>query len=1243
MNNSNGLRNTDRNHVCLFALIVGAIALFTPMAQASETAAWTGGSGYFTNGANWNTGVAPTNLLDTANITNQTAGYTVTLYKPTPTLTNNLLVVSNTTLVITQAVMTVTNTVVSSGYTGNSSLSPGALTLWSGGHLEIDNGGVLNITASITNNDIQWNDPNGLVVLNSGGMLNSIGATNCNMCNTSGWTNHITSTTGSGGTPGSGGVLNYGGNRTLYLCRYATNSTLIIDNGVTVSNINNLYVGGNAGINDTMWITNGASVWLNYGVAVLYIGASAGALNNGIVVSNASLYTAGSTSIGNSSCTNGYLIATAGSMISNSGAINISSAIQGIGNNMILNNSTLLMTNATSLVYIGGTTNYLIITNGANATAYGLNVGNSVVGTNCYAIIDHSTFNLTTPGGTAISIGTGAAVNNYVTMNSATVAMVNTYGLVNIGGTNNNTLLVTGGSLLTNANVEISSSAGGCNNSMTINNSTSIGVGANNNFYVGYAAGTNNDLFVTNGSSVTAYEIIVGQVAAASNCYALVDHSTLNLSNTTAIAIGGNNNYMTMNSATVTMMAPYGAINVGNTVGGTNNTLSVTGGSFITNANIVVGSAAGNCNNSMTFSSSTNIGVNGSKTEITVGYAAGTNDYLLVTNNSALTTYVLDVANAGGSTNCYATFSNATLTTTCNGNAIILGQYAGAMSNSLSFYNSMIYANNGGAIAINSFSGNNNGGSNNVMTFNNSTGTLGGNITFGNSYSVGMPSSLPLCGNGLVITNGSYLGTTNNSCSISLVGFGNYILVAGTNSAGRQSILDLGTAGAGQFTIGSPGSGCWIRVDAGGVISNVCGKGSIGYYVANTNNYATYNATLIITNGGRVIGGPLGTCYGWNIGGGGGGPCGAINAGMIVSGPGSVFDWSTNENLVAGNPCLGVPSVKSGFGTNGYLIVNNGGLVKLDLNTQAVVAVGSQVNSLSNSVGNTITIASGGTLEAISYVATNAVAGNTITNFGGIYQFASPSQVPILTSSGSGVGIYLNSGTISYRSTSNADVNCNQPGKPLDSAAKMTFVAGGTNIFRLNWATNQFATRQGYVFDPNLGATNFYRLEMVTAGTPGTIPTVGGSTCYRGTNGDSLTIGTSVNSGGQMLCSNTAATVSLIFTNNGTLSIENSTLTFGANATINGGVVIDLNNLTSGQVAGATPVIQASSNLTITGTSTLTLLGATSTNLSLIACSGTVIGKFGSVVGLPQNTVISYSAGKIALAQAAAGSTMIFW
>ena len=521
-----------------------------------------------------------------------------------------------------------------------------------------------------------------------------------------------------------------------------------------------------------------------------------------------------------------------------------------------------------------------------------------------------------------------------------------------------------------------------------------------------------------------------------------------------------------------------------------------------------------------------------------------------------------------------------------------------------SCYTNALLITNGSVVTANSLSVGFTKGNQNSALVDNSRIVLTTAGTFiGASYSGTTYGGAPVSGTNdyMVVTNGGsvIIGTAvvaNNG----VFGAGSYLVIGGTNAQGRTSVLDLGAATSrGLFGIGgSGGTGDWVRVDAGGILTNWNYKSCIG-----AGGAANYNS-LIITNGGKVYGDPNISVGGssFSIGGYVAGTNGAGNGNsMIVSGSGSLFDLAGTTTNYAAAAGIYLPFA---FGTNGSLVINNNGVVKMKAHNAAVLECGNQLNALANAVGNVVSISSGGTLETLAMTATNLNGGNYITNNGGIYQFAGTNI--LLKSSGGGAGIYLVNGTIAYRGITNACVLCNQSGQPLDAANNMTFA--GNNAFRLNAATNRTDASQTYTFDPGLGAANFSRLEMVN-----------GATRYRGMAGDALTIATD----GQMLCSNTTAQVDLMFANNGTLTIENSTLTLATNAVLNGKLAVDMNNLSA--AALATGVVHASGDLTLGGSSTLQLAGA-GTNVTVLVYSGHLSGTF-ATISLPPGYGINYGTG----------------
>ena len=193
-----------------------------------------------------------------------------------------------------------------------------------------------------------------------------------------------------------------------------------------------------------------------------------------------------------------------------------------------------------------------------------------------------------------------------------------------------------------------------------------------------------------------------------------------------------------------------------------------------------------------------------------------------------------------------------------------------------------------------------------------------------------------------------------------------------------------------------------------------------------------------------------------------------------------------------GNPVVNARdyfNVGGGYaGSSAKLVVSNGTITATGrMNvpgigvSQVLVPGGSIMLGTSLNVGSAtgtgmVLVSNSGLLEANTYTV-NASSDSTVSNIGGIYQYASAS--PTITPGTFG-NVGIQSGTVSFRGITNADVLCNQSGKPLDSASSMAWVTGGSNTFRLNHATN-VTTGQAYSFSTAYGATNFARLELVNS------------------------------------------------------------------------------------------------------------------------------------------------------------------
>ena len=193
-------------------------------------------------------------------------------------------------------------------------------------------------------------------------------------------------------------------------------------------------------------------------------------------------------------------------------------------------------------------------------------------------------------------------------------------------------------------------------------------------------------------------------------------------------------------------------------------------------------------------------------------------------------------------------------------------------------------------------------------------------------------------------------------------------------------------------------------------------------------------------------------------------------------------------------------------------------------------------------VNNSIIAERGGVLEARTF-RTYSGNGNTIVaRDGGALQFfeKDPNIQPFEAGS-----IALDGGVVSF-TVDGCDVNKLATSTKTNGLKDLS--VSGRNAFRLTDCMNSVDVSQDYVFgdvEP-ADARHFVRLEMMS-----------GETEYRGREGDALTIAAT----GSMLCSNTAARISLPVELKGPLSLVNSSLEIAAGGVLDATVTIDLDRL----------------------------------------------------------------------------------
>jgi len=389
---------------------------------------------------------------------------------------------------------------------------------------------------------------------------------------------------------------------------------------------------------------------------------------------------------------------------------------------------------------------------------------------------------------------------------------------------------------------------------------------------------------------------------------------------------------------------------------------------------------------------------------------------------------------------------------------------------------------------------------------------------------------------------------------------------SGINASNNSLSVANGTLTSGLLTVGLLGGNNSLS------LGNVTASGS-GAVVGSGSS----NNTVTVWN------------TAWNLG----------SPGLTVGSGAAANNAVTIYNSTVSNAAV----VVVGSGKNGALVTTNAVGNQLVISNSTVLASSLRAGTATGDVNNAILITGGSLVEANQLLIGSGGSGNTISNVGGIFQFTTPG----VTVSPNGTGnIVLQDGTISYRVTAVADISNNLAG----ALSGITFA--GQNTFRLLGTSNTVAG-QTYTFQVVAGMpSNYVNLALVN-----------GNTAYRGGN---LTIGAT----GSLLASNTSATITGLFTNNGLTRVVNATAAF-SNGIVNAGVLALQTGIVSGNVTNLSlGLIQG--NGTVRGSVTnfgtispgfsvgsLTITG----NLSLAGSSVVVLELSGYGAGVGTNDTIA--------------------
>jgi hypothetical protein len=859
------------------------------------------------------------------------------------------------------------------------------------------------------------------------------------------------------------------------------------------------------------------------------------ATNNGAFV----LQTGGVINQGTMLASNGAALLLNGP-VSGTGVFNAGAgATLGFGNGGSLNFATSVFFTGATLIVQGALTNSqagdlnsvgtLVITNGS---LFNASYGNLILGPNggdvgALTIANAGSLAVTNTAGTATLV-VGQSGKGVLTLNSGSSLAVNQLLVTNNTVTTTNSVFAFNGGRMTTSNAFLAANVVIASNAtLNVNGTWNMLGGSNIVSGLSTSNGSPGLVVIGNAASGAAVTVGPGAVLSFNNPGALTTYSNVNLTIGSGVATG---NGLTVNGGTV---INAGVVIIGSGgAGSPGNSLTISNGGSFYSGNVILGNIGGATGNSYNIGG-VGAGSTVSNGTITVGSIAGFNT--MTVTNAQLTSSTLSVGSQSqASNNLVSVFANSTWNLQggnvtvggaglqTSGNTLLI--QGGVVTNgntinvgSQSADNTLLVQGGGQLFAVALDLGQNAGASNNLVLI-----QSGGLVSVGAS-GITVGSGATGAASNVVVVNGGTL------VSASSLQFGH---IAGVNNDGMV-ISNGGTYFGGNTLVGQVSGSANNFYDIGGLgLASTVSNGTITVgdnAGAGSNSMTVTNAQLLsgaLTIGSGGSNNTVAVLPGatWNL----------LGSSVTIGSAAAAGNTLTVNNGVVTN--AGVVTVGSGAGAvnNSLTITNNG---QLDA-TKLIVG-----NS-----NNSVVVSSGGLLEANTLSNFIGGVGNTINNSGGIYQFTT--NTPAIVPNGFG-NITITNGTISFRAIANADVYSDQGGTG-HTLTNISFM--GNNTFMLNAASNTTAG-QTYTFDSvaNTGqATNYQALVMVN-----------GATAFRGGN---LTIG----SGGSFLASNTVATITGLFTNNGVAAVVNSTANFN-NGVVNGGVFT---------LSGST-VLGAVSNLTL--------------------------------------------------------------
>jgi T5SS/PEP-CTERM-associated repeat protein len=820
--------------------------------------------------------------------------------------------------------------------------------------------------------------------------------------------NNASSSNNSVVVTGAASALSNGGD--LVVGYYGSSNSLVISDGAQVADINGWLGYGASSSNNTVVVTDAGSLWTNS--AGLIVGNDGS--GNSLTISNGAQVTAATVAlIGNNggSSNNTAVVTGAGSVLSTSGELYVGNVgsfnslvisdggqvvnVNGwIGNNVSSSNNTVIVSDAGTLwtnqggVIVGhdGSSNSLVISNGAQVfAATGAAIGNTPSSSNNMVVVTGADSTLTTPAD--LYVGSGGSFNSLVISDGGQVFNAN--GVIgNYAGVSNSVLITGPGSLWSNSGtVNIGPNVGGA--SLALEDGAQLV--AASSIYVQPAATLSGNGTIT----TTDLNVLGGGTLSPTGTNSLVINGDLKVGpwsfwngqrGSLLWSLDGNTNGpagSTNFSAPITL---NGALEVGYATFDINlgSNVSPSDGFWSNSATWTVI----NGTNPLTQGANFNMALSGNTNGFNIGakiweYSTNVNSFYLVTSGNSLQLLysVGDFWTSG--TNYWTNGGNwsrglepgsTTQPIIDNGGTAILETAGQAFNLFVGFTNSdnTLLVTNGGQLSVENLAyiGHGENSSNNSVVVTGPSSLLS---SAGSGLAVGYLGS----GNSLVISDGAkVLGGSPDQYFSSYIGYGsnssgNSVLVTGANSLWSSS---------GDLYIGNEGSSNSLTVADGGTVAN--SYGYIGSY--NTSYNTSSNNSVLVTGANSLWTNSQDIFVGLSL----------SDNSMVISNGGTVasvygyigsYDTSSNNSvLVTGANSLWTNSEEIYVGLflgDNSMVISNGGTVantygyigffSTSSNNSVLVTGASSLWTNSGELhvgregsGNSLTVADGGTVAA---------------------------------------------------------------------------------------------------------------------------------------------------------------------------------------------------------------------------------------------------------------------------------------